>query len=371
MTPAIATKLREHGLDYLKDDPDELAIKHRIYESDGLLVLNYCQIQSPKLHPVIQECRGLILSLDGFDVVSRCFDRFFNFGEGPNEHFDIEPGDVIVEKVDGSLIKLYHWDGRWHVSTRGTAFAEADTPFGRTFAEVVQTAAPRLLCEQFLAGLSRDCTYIFELVSPENRVVKTYDSTALVYLATRDNRTGEYCSNARHMELHCGIRGPRVYRFDTAGKCLEAAKNLPDLEEGYVVYRSGRPVCKIKSPTYVAAHRLFSGPMTTKRAVELLLTGEADELIAYFPEFKDTLGHCARALKSALTDMDRRFAIEWNAGASCQKDFALRVKDLPYSAVLFQARNKGLLPSEAFAAARENVRVQVALDAVGASEEVA
>lgn len=57
----------------------EFAIKVRQYD-EGLLVLNYDQIESPKSHPIVMECRALILDTD-FNVVSRAFDRFFNIHE--------------------------------------------------------------------------------------------------------------------------------------------------------------------------------------------------------------------------------------------------------------------------------------------------
>lgn len=67
--------LKEHGIQKLRDD---FAIT--VKEVDDLLVLNYNQIESPKTHPIVIECRSLILDT-GFNVVSRSFDRFFNIYE--------------------------------------------------------------------------------------------------------------------------------------------------------------------------------------------------------------------------------------------------------------------------------------------------
>lgn len=361
-TPIICRRIKEYGIAYLDDDPDGLHIKVRKYD-DGLLVLNYCQINSPKMDPSIQECRGLIVSTDG-RVVSRSFDRFFNIGEASNERFSLHCGDVITEKLDGSLIKLYYWEGEWRISTRGTAFAEAPAGDGRTFADICRDAAPQLFSPGVTSLLNTQDTHIFELTTPENRVVKHYQEPAAVYLATRNNATGMY---ENHSELWgtLGIRSPRVFQFGTAHECVESAKSLPDLDEGYVVYRNGAPICKIKSPAYVAAHRLFSGPMTTKRSVELLLSGEADEMIAYFPEFAETLSAHRQKIDAALVDMDMRFLGEWDTGDVSQKEFALRVAGFPYSAILFQARQRGLMPSEAFYAAKESLRIQIAMGAIG------
>ena len=67
--------IKEYGLVGLKE---QLGIKITDYEQERLLVLNYCQINSPKNHPVVKECRQLILDYD-LNVVSRSFDRFFKY----------------------------------------------------------------------------------------------------------------------------------------------------------------------------------------------------------------------------------------------------------------------------------------------------
>src|SRR4051812_14440572 len=97
--------LKQYGLKALEE---EFSIKAKIYE-EGLIVLNYDQIySSTKAHPIVAECRGLILDTD-FNIVSRSFDRFFNLGEQPETQTDIDISKAVcMEKIDGSLIKIYH-----------------------------------------------------------------------------------------------------------------------------------------------------------------------------------------------------------------------------------------------------------------------
>src|SRR3990167_1264052 len=99
--------LKEFGIDKLKE---EFFIKVKEYE-EGLLVLNYDQINKPTTHPIVMECRGLILDKN-FNIVSRSFDRFFNLGEATEtqEHIDISKA-YLHDKIDGSLIKIYRWNG--------------------------------------------------------------------------------------------------------------------------------------------------------------------------------------------------------------------------------------------------------------------
>ena len=52
--------LKEHGISKLQE---ELSIKVRNYDN-GLMVLNYHQLNSPSSHPIVKECRSLILDKD-------------------------------------------------------------------------------------------------------------------------------------------------------------------------------------------------------------------------------------------------------------------------------------------------------------------
>jgi hypothetical protein len=63
----------------LEDLENELGIVITRY--DDRVVLNYSQIDSQKFHPICDECRGLILSLPNYEILSRPFDRFYNLQE--------------------------------------------------------------------------------------------------------------------------------------------------------------------------------------------------------------------------------------------------------------------------------------------------
>jgi len=83
---------------------EQYGIKVRKYPEDNLVLLDYDQIESPKTHPIVVECRSLILAMDTLEVVSRKFDRFFNLGEAPElyQDFDFDRA-VVMEKADGCL----------------------------------------------------------------------------------------------------------------------------------------------------------------------------------------------------------------------------------------------------------------------------
>lgn len=335
--------------EFLKNNPlDKLVSDYGVVvkEYDDVVVLNYDQIESPKFEPMICEARGLILDKHSNKVVSRSFDRFFNYGEnGTCEDVDFSEC-AIYEKVDGSLIKIYYHNGEWHVSTRGTAYAESEVHgWGVTFAELVYRALGVKDKAEFNALLENspyfhpDLTYICEVTSRENRVVTPYTGYNLYMLAVRHNHTGDYMALLDEFVAWCKshkIKFPERFEFKSAHDCLEMVKRLKDLAEGYVVYRLGIPVCKIKSPTYVAVHRLRGDGLTPKRIADLVATNETDEYLAYFPDDEILISPYKNSfdafMKLANEDWEKyKDIVE-------QKEFALQVKDKPYSNLLFQKR---------------------------------
>jgi len=328
----------------------EYAIKVKVYD-EGLMVLGYDQIDSPKAPTIVRECRGLILDND-FNVVSRSFDRFFNYGEMPETQAHLDWSRAYcAEKVDGSLIKIYYWNGLWRISTRGTAFAESTVNgFPETFAELVLKALS-LSAKEFQdkcnLELLDNWTYIFELTCMENRVVKVYSGYTLHYLGSRSNLTGDYGNEFRLLDaILLGAKEIQMYHFGSARACEESAKHLPDLEEGYVVYQDGVPVCKIKSPTYVAVHHIRGEGLNPKRISQIVLTNETEEYLKYFPEdavhfapYVSALGVLKASLEAAYTA---------TLDIVDQKEFAMAVKGAPYSGVLFTCKKLGTKPSEVF-----------------------
>src|SRR4051794_28804169 len=87
-----------------------------------LVILNYNQINSPKSHPIVRECRQLIFEESpAWNIVARSFFRFFNWGEMKEEMplFEWE-GCWSSAKEDGSLLNLFNYDGDWHIATRAS-----------------------------------------------------------------------------------------------------------------------------------------------------------------------------------------------------------------------------------------------------------
>ena len=188
----IQEHIKAHGIQSLAEAP--YFIKVREYPEHGYYMLNYDQIESPKSDPIVIEARSLIVDADG-NVISRSFDRFFNYGECPDfyKDFDVNRSECY-EKADGSLVKAY-WSpatNQWELSTRSLAFAEGDHPMGGTFKQHILDAM-KLTFDEYndvMRRCNKDHTYIMELIGPANRIVTPYEKAEMVLLAVRDNKTG-------------------------------------------------------------------------------------------------------------------------------------------------------------------------------------
>ena len=176
--------LQTRTLDQLKD---EFAIKVKEHDVYPLVILNYNQIDSPKLNPITMECRGLILEKDTWRIIAKGFTRFFNFGEAleVTNNFDWTNPIECYDKEDGSYINIF-WYGdptaprpQWRMSTRGSfGMDELVGTNGNRWLDLVHGLLP----DTFYRYAHRQVNYVFELTSPYNKVVRHYREAKLVLL---------------------------------------------------------------------------------------------------------------------------------------------------------------------------------------------
>lgn len=322
----------------LEDLQKQYKIKARIYPDR--VVLNYDQIESPKHDPIVKECRGLILSLPDYKVLCRSFDRFFNLSEDPNKKkFDISKS-IIQEKIDGSLMMVYHDNNKWCVASRSMAFAEGQTYMGNTYYETFLKALGDEPGKVF-KNENKDLTHIFEMVSPETRVVAPHTHYNVYFLCTRCKETGEYG--------YIGIEHDRIlltktYSFTNEDEILNSMKDLRPFDEGYVCRIDDWRV-KIKNPSYLAiAHLRNNGRISTRRIALLVMNQDHEEYLLYFPEdrqFFDPFINAYWKMRGYVEGL-------WEATKHIddKKTFAMLVKNTPVSGIVFNMKHGNLSISE-------------------------
>lgn len=227
--------------------------------------------------PIVCEARGIIIDVADMAVVCRPFDKFFNVQEQYAAEIDWKTARVL-EKIDGSLIKLYWYNGEWVFATSSTCDA-SEAPVagykGVTYRDVIARADNfgRIPFED----LDKEITYLFELVSPMTQVVIKYERTTLYFLSARDNATGE-----ERDSVLGEFKRPRSFPLKTIDECISAAMELnkdqeADLkDEGFVVVDGEYRRIKVKSPAYIALHRSVTNKVFTARRMAELFLQDAD-----------------------------------------------------------------------------------------------
>jgi hypothetical protein len=332
----VCEYLETHSYDQLEAD---FGIKAKVY--NDRVVLNYSQIDSQKHEPIVQECRALILGIPDHNVLSRAFDRFFNYGEDPRtKEFNISKAKV-GEKIDGSICPVYHDGDKWQVATRSMAFAEGHTPTGRTYRDVFIDALGGDPNDVF-NKINHNLTIIFELVSPETRVVKPYEKACVYLLDARNRNTGEFLGQEKTWfweipeDTNWGWKYPQKFEFETWEDCLHASKKLPAMDEGYVALIDDWRI-KIKNPAYLAIANLrMNGMINEKRIILLVLMNDQNEYLQYFPEDQKEFDPYIQAYENMILEIDKLWVK--NKNIEDQKEFAMAIKDSEAKHLLFGMR---------------------------------
>jgi hypothetical protein len=324
----------------------QLGISSTVHE-DGRVILNYSMIDSPKHNDIVRECRGLVLDrLDNWNLVARAFPRFFNVGEFPEEFDKFNWHNSLgYHKEDGSLCLVYYWRGQWRINTRGS-FGEGEINYsGITWIDLANKAIPERFWDHARSGL----TYVFELCSPHNKIVRTYNKPCVFLLTIYDikqNIEWEF----EHVELeaaHLDLEMPYVTKFfhikDVEGYIALKAQEDPTFE-GIVLRDRRNNRWKVKSPEYLALHRMANNgdPCHPKNVLPFIISGETSELLAYFPEVESYVHELEDKITAAKQEVDNLWYCYHDEPS--QKKFALAVKDSVHSSVLFSARKLGLQP---------------------------
>lgn len=268
-----------------------------------LVLYNYtprCQFERV-WDDVTMRCRGLVVDESG-NVVARPFRKFFNEGERPDDAIPWHEPSEITEKLDGSLLIVFHAAGEWRCCTRGS-FTSPQSERGQVILNRYGTAT-----------LNPANTYLFEVIYPENRIVVDYgDREEIVLLAVIHTASGEEVGRGEHHPW------PLVRTLPINTDPRKLREIIRDDEEGYVIrFQSGFRI-KVKGARYMELHRLISG--VSSRSIWESLSGNIslDDMLAVIPdEFAEWVKRERAAQIAAFDALNQRTEAAYVA-----------VKDLP------------------------------------------
>jgi hypothetical protein len=307
-------------------------LKAKVYENK--ILLKYDQIESNMSLEEVQDCRGLILERDTWKIMSMSFRKFFNHGEGNAVDINWSTASVL-EKLDGTMIQLY-WDWnkeKWFAATTGMAEGEGEVnnKLGTTFNDLFFETIKKYGFD--IKKLDVRFTYVFELTTPYNIVVKPHGESSVTLLTARSNKTLIEFSYENLQILGNLLGLPVVKSFNLNathfGTLIKTFENMSWSEEGYVVVDENFNRVKIKNPAYCAVHHL-KGKTAEHNILTIIKSNEIDEFGATFPERKEELFR----LKKAYDDLVEKLNTVWdnlsahrpkNITASEKKRFAMKV----------------------------------------------
>lgn len=257
----------------------------------------YIASYSEWLKPDALECRGIMFELDDNNnpirIAARPPKKFFNLFENPfTEDIKDDQVGLAFKKEDGSLISSFIDKGELFLKSKGSLFSQQVLDSQKWLYD--ERRKPLLECLKWYA--ENDITINMEWVSPDNRVVLTYEEPRLIILNARHNITGEY------IDLEDLVKDQTInqyivdnHPFETINELIKEVQELKD-QEGYVVYNSkgAEPVFKIKCPWYVHLHSVKSSVSSDKNLWEAVAEGVSDDIKALFETDKASLDRIAK-----------------------------------------------------------------------------
>lgn len=194
----------------------------------------------------------------------------------------------------------------------------------------------------------------FEYTSPLNKIVTPYEDDCMVLLSAQDEEGRSFLTECCELLPYALLEGLRVrlpkgVTVSSLEEAIQYVESLTGLQEGFVLYdRSSGKRMKVKNSTYLVAHKLRGNdPVPTRKNIlSLLLEGDSDEFLSYFPDFKKYIEPVEKEIEKFVAQMSEMW--ENVSHITDQKSFALLVKDLHGSGVLFDAKKKNKHPVECF-----------------------
>jgi len=338
---------------------DEYGIKITYHCKDPLMILNYGIDSDKSRHPIVMECRALVLDRYSHQLVARGFRRFFNWGQyqddDDKENFDFNHF-YVQEKIDGSLVLIYFYRGEWRVNTRASFGNELINDFDDikktniTWGQYILSGMGIKNVKELYGILDPNLTYVCEFVSPCTRVIRYY-SEPQVYLLSAykgeneltleevDKIASDHKNLFKRPEIH------KIYNIDEIELFLKRISETDPTYEGVVIRDINNNRFKMKSMSYLGLHALNSqGQLQNPRKIaQFVITPDHEEKKAYvlknFPELERVYMECF----SVVGDAYNRLKEIWcnNYKIKDQKEFALAIKEkTKFAGILFAIRKK-------------------------------
>jgi hypothetical protein len=297
---------------------------------------------------VVREARGLVLDYkNDWQLVGRSFRRFLNAGEHRPDDIKFNWDSVVLgtEKVDGSLINLHYFNNQWNITTRGS-FADGQV----NDSILTWTDLFKLAWDFTKADLNPEYTYVLELCSLYNKIVRHYVTPQVFLLTVFMGEQELTWETTQQIAIELGIQTPETLEFTDISKAqmhIAARAENDATYEGVVIRDVFNNRLKVKSDKYLHLHRLANNGQVAslKSIVNLIMLGEVDETLVYFPELEYVIRSAEGKIEKFYREIDN---VWWTyKELDSQQKFAKSIiRDTKFTAPLFSARKRGGEPKD-------------------------
>jgi T4 RnlA family RNA ligase len=264
--------------------------------------------------------RSMIVRKSDHKVISRGFNKFFNWSEKPDLNKFPNGGFTAIEKMDGSLLIWGCHNEEIIHRTRGTVNAEQMVN-GKEI-EFLKKKYSKFVNNLFL--FSDYYSILTEWTTPSNVIViNNAKEPTLSLIGIINNETGELTSQS-YLDVLADtwyMNRPKRYEFDSIHDCIEDVK-MWEGKEGVVLYSEcGQYLRKCKADWYLSLHALATGVKGVKQVLGVFMESHRPTTYDEFYKYvEDTMDHeIAEKCKDYMQDVVNAF-----------NDFRKDVEDIEY-----------------------------------------
>ena len=296
---------------FIKKNPDSFetelakppyAVKVKRHpDRPNLVMFKYSQFESDFTNPVVRCCRGSVYDIRGDGTVKPYlmpFFKFTNYGENGADPIDWNHTLYVRDKLDGSLLKLLKepdndlWttNGSFDINVEVPELLPAENdehlPPPYTFASLRDYALHGH--EEEIQRLPALWTFMFELISPYNRIIVPYRETKLVLLGCRDPQGLEHTPEWAAETFGMSFATPQIYQLNSIDAVIAYCQSVETNDrEGVVVQDRNFNRIKIKTDHYRSLFFLKGEDhFSDERIFSAIKQGSIDDALAAWPEIR-------------------------------------------------------------------------------------
>ena len=310
------------------------------------------------------ELRGLtFLKTDEGWVKYPMLTKFFNMNQCDcTQYHEVSDKEIdsIEYKEDGSLISLVVLPNGKIVPKTKMSFDNDQTTLATKWLEKNPEVTK-------VVGSLPTHTFLFELVSPKNKIVLKYRDTELKLLQVREPDGSYMTTNdiIRFSET-MGIASAKVFK-NSLNELIEMRETLEDIEGWIIKFTDGQFI-KLKTEWYITAHGLMEDLHRENKIIEMIMGETIDDLLGELgDEERDELNviienvdkYYNYRVQKAL-DMRKLYFEEFNEN---RKDFAINFsKVVDFGIVMRNLKGNGIPEAIKDQITRENSSLEKARD---------